>query len=101
MRRGIASTDPPDLLRHTLVVQVCPSTVATTGVRPHGWVALGACRAGISAKYQALLPLYRNSRAVKDLEMGLFQTARAGLFAGQHGLIPVGVSVRDGAEQPV
>lgn len=55
---GTASRLPsPALARHTLVVQVWPSTVATTGVRPHGCVGFGAWRFGISAKYQAAFPL--------------------------------------------
>ena len=46
---GTASSHPLSRPRHTLVLQVIPSTVAVTGTRPKGPAVSGACSAGTAA----------------------------------------------------
>ena len=53
---GTASSVRPDFSRQTLVFHRCPSTVATTGVRPHASRADGAHSSGTGAKVQPPLP---------------------------------------------
>jgi hypothetical protein len=53
---GTGRSHPADLSRQTLVSQVCPSTVVTTGTRPNGPATDGACSSGTGANTQAAGP---------------------------------------------